>query len=469
MNMNGQSWDNKTQAVDFTKCGTKEYDVTDRNEIQNCARECVVRAFLEQKKMAQYVSKLEKIEPADFYNYLQKIPVKDIQDKFFYICQEVEQYLWDNKKYETVTLYIEKGDAERIVQAIHNNAFNEDESKIESMIYDIFTVVNALHKVGVVHADIKPENFLYCRRGNEDILVLNDFDTSFVLPPEEKCISLNKPAEQILGITPRYAAPEQFGVPEYKIGHATDVFSASLIAYTMLNGGKHPKEYDFLNGTPKEDQYSQMKKMFQEMNKNEQDFDPCERGTKLKEIISEGIQISPGDRPSAIRFLSIDNHQNTVPEIPTEIADTSSPKNKETEAPTEKKEEKPMDEQKNEQGNKNIDNREGIIGDHNIVINPPPQLQPPDKHISLATVFIVILALVIVGVVALVVISKSGGDTNISNNVSVTASIATSTFEIETSEIPTEYITTVSSTTETTSEIIQSTETEKKKTILLQL
>lgn len=453
MNMNGQSWDNKTQAVDFTNCGTKKYNVKDRNEIPNCVRECVVRTFLEKKNMSQYIAKLEKVEPTCFFDYLKTLKVEDIQNKFFDVCTEVAQHIWNNRNtFEEIKLYIEKGDAERVISAVSNNAFNTDESQAENMIHDIFTVINQIHSVGVIHADIKPENFLYCKRGNKEILVLNDFNTSFVLPCNTNSILLNA-TNQIVGITPRYAAPEQFGVPECKIGHATDVFSASLIAYTMLNGGRHPKEYDVLNETPKEYQYSQMKKMFQEMNNNEQDFDPCERGTELKEIISKGIKINPAERPSAIKFLSIVNHQNTGPEIPTEVAEPSSPKNKETEAPTEKKEEQTVKEpeEKTDINSHNTD-------DHS------------DNHANNGIV-LVIIALIAAGViiVALVVISKSGGGTNISNNVSVTASIATSTFEIETSEIPTEYITTVSSTTETTSEIIQSTETEKKKKILLQL
>lgn len=468
--MDRQTWDDKTKAVDFDKCGTKTYTMSkdrDVDQTPNCAREVMVRTFLEYKNMSQYVTKLKTIEPDNFFNYILEFSVEDIQNKFFNVCEKVEKYIRDNG-FETITLYIEKGDDERVTEAISeaiSDMSNGNESKARNMINDIFTIIDKLHSIGVVHGDIKHGNFIYCHRGNEEVLLLNDFDNSYILPIGKNYITINK-LNQILGVTVRYAAPEQYGVPEYAIGHATDVFSASMIAYTMLNGSQHPKEYDVLT---EDRQYETMQKVFRQMNKNKQEFAPCKNGSKeLKEIISSGIKINPAERPSAIRFLSIDNHQNTVPEIPTEVAEPSSPENKETEVPTEKKEEKPMDEQKNEQGNKNIDNRGGIIGDGNIIINDPPP--PPDKHISFATVFIVILALVIVGVVALVVISKSGGDTNISNNVSVTASIAPSIpFEIETSEIPTEYITTVSSTTETTSEIIQSTETEKKKKILLQL
>lgn len=437
------TWDNEPIFINGTQCGTKTYNLADKEQIANCSRECVVRMFLRQKNTLQFVAHLEAIEPQSFYNHLLTISAERIQREFFTVCSEVETYLKNIKKTAgTVKLFIEQGEA-TVKNAVYNNAFNLREHQIEDMINDIFSVLNELHRTGVVHADIKPDNFLYCMRANVKTLVLNDFDTSFVIPENQSYIQLTQPRKQMLGLTYRYAAPEQYGLYEYKISPKTDVFSAAIVAYIMLNGKSHPTEYHILDGAV--DKYDEMKKLFLDMKKEKRDFAECARGcSQLKEVISKALKIKPDDRATALEIAE------TIQFLQSTMQTKSEPK---TEPAEPKKEDKPMDEPKhNQSGNHKGTN----IAGQNIHIN--------HGAVIIAIVAIISLAIVVLGLVVL--FKFGGGDINMTTNVSVSANLPEDT---DKQEISTEYITTLSYTTTTESETDTTpTETEKKKTILLQ-
>jgi len=93
-----------------------------------------------------------------------------------------------------------------------------------------------VHDSGIMHLDVKPENFLMRRRGNSFELKLTDFDLS-----REK--NDHGPRKQ-LG-TPGFMAPEQF---LDKLSYqASDVFAFGLIAYQLLTG-----KFPFAGKTPKD-------------------------------------------------------------------------------------------------------------------------------------------------------------------------------------------------------------------------
>jgi serine/threonine-protein kinase len=92
----------------------------------------------------------------------------------------------------------------------------------------------AIHSVGIVHRDIKPDNVMLVERhGNEDFVKLLDFGMAKVLldvPPEQAQVTR---AGLVFG-TPRYMAPEQAA------GEATDsradLYSLGVLIYAMLCG-----------------------------------------------------------------------------------------------------------------------------------------------------------------------------------------------------------------------------------------
>lgn len=78
------------------------------------------------------------------------------------------------------------------------------------------------------HGDIKPENFLYAKRSNEDYrVILGDYDTVV-----KSGIQLD--SKEVFGTLP-YMSPEQFSYDE-KINKKSDIYSLAVSIYHLLGG-----------------------------------------------------------------------------------------------------------------------------------------------------------------------------------------------------------------------------------------
>ncbi len=92
--------------------------------------------------------------------------------------------------------------------------------------------IEAAHRQGIVHRDVKPANLLLRSDGR---LALTDFGIARILATDRLTIG-----EQIVG-TSSYLAPEQ--VTGHEIGPATDVYALGVVAYELLTGTR-PFEAD---------------------------------------------------------------------------------------------------------------------------------------------------------------------------------------------------------------------------------
>ena len=101
---------------------------------------------------------------------------------------------------------------------------NENEAAV--LIYKMVEALNALHKAGFVHRDLKLENIMLANRTQDDYqLKLVDFGFAEVINDKE----LKSKAG-----TPGYIAPEVFkGQPYLAKG---DMFSVGVILYSLISG-----------------------------------------------------------------------------------------------------------------------------------------------------------------------------------------------------------------------------------------
>ncbi len=129
------------------------------------------------------------------------------------------------------------------------STFNGTPAKIHGRVIDllrqIVSALNAIHKLGLVYRDLKPDNLMFRSVGGE--LVLVDFgivknvgeNTGGLLP--ERMVSTEH--GQVIG-TPYYVSPEQATGQE--VTCRSDFYSLGVMLYEMLTGSR-PYKGDSLN------------------------------------------------------------------------------------------------------------------------------------------------------------------------------------------------------------------------------
>ncbi len=117
--------------------------------------------------------------------------------------------------------------------------------RVIDLLRQIVSALNAIHKLGLVYRDLKPDNLMFRSTGGE--LVLVDFGivknigehTGGLMP--EKLVSTEH--GQVIG-TPYYVSPEQATGQE--VTHRSDFYSLGVMLYEMLTGSR-PYRGDSLN------------------------------------------------------------------------------------------------------------------------------------------------------------------------------------------------------------------------------
>ena len=137
---------------------------------------------------------------------------------------------------------------EMFEQLINNGAYTEKDAS--RLIYEALSALAFLHGVGVVHADLKPENLLLCSKNRrEGTIKIIDFGCAVVADDVYHHQTATK-AKKKTGTcrasgTTGYWPPERFE-QGYVIDSSLDMWSLGVILYIMLTG-IHPFDLDGLS------------------------------------------------------------------------------------------------------------------------------------------------------------------------------------------------------------------------------
>jgi len=105
-------------------------------------------------------------------------------------------------------------------------------SRVVQVTRDIIEALEAAHKQGIVHRDIKPQNVFLCDSDPPRAMVL-DFGVAKALGGEESVTTDLTQAGQIIG-SPHYMAPEQ--VRGQRVKPTTDIYALGLLVAEMITG-----------------------------------------------------------------------------------------------------------------------------------------------------------------------------------------------------------------------------------------
>jgi serine/threonine protein kinase len=120
--------------------------------------------------------------------------------------------------------------SERVAHSVDTTGFAFDPRRAARAIECLAAGLGAVHEVGVVHRDLKPDNVLCCGFGDDEIFKLADFG---IARPKGVAATL---AGFRVG-TPGYAAPELLGTDTtIDIGPYTDVFALAATIFGLLTG-----------------------------------------------------------------------------------------------------------------------------------------------------------------------------------------------------------------------------------------
>jgi eukaryotic-like serine/threonine-protein kinase len=118
----------------------------------------------------------------------------------------------------------------RVAHSIKATGFAFDRERAARTIECLSEGITAVHDVGVIHRDLKPDNVLCCGFGMDEIFKITDFG---VARPVGMAATFG--SGRSVG-TPGYAAPEQWSGKQEELGPNSDVFAFACLAYYLLSG-----------------------------------------------------------------------------------------------------------------------------------------------------------------------------------------------------------------------------------------
>lgn len=98
------------------------------------------------------------------------------------------------------------------------------------LVTQVAQALDAAHRAGVVHRDLKPDNVIVLERAGQPFVKLVDFGVAKVVAPQDGKLTTHG---MIIG-TPQYIAPEQ--AAGLAVDARADVYALGLMLYELLTG-----------------------------------------------------------------------------------------------------------------------------------------------------------------------------------------------------------------------------------------
>lgn len=126
----------------------------------------------------------------------------------------------DQKSFHFVLEHCNGGDI--VTRLEKEGHFSEEVAK--KIIFEVLFAVNYLHTCGIIHRDIKPDNFLFDAKNPDSVIKMIDFGLSRRYKP-------GVPSTSVVG-TPNYVAPELINGKPYD--EKIDVWACGIFLYMLF-------------------------------------------------------------------------------------------------------------------------------------------------------------------------------------------------------------------------------------------
>ncbi|AKT39547.1 serine/threonine-protein kinase [Chondromyces crocatus] len=126
---------------------------------------------------------------------------------------------------------------QRVEHSLRTTGAAFDPGRAAHAVQCLTAGLSAVHAVGVIHRDLKPDNVLCCGFGEDEIFKIADFG---VARPAGFSGTFGGTMLGTLG----YAAPELTAYEQQALGPASDIFSLAALIYYLLTGEEY---FDVLN------------------------------------------------------------------------------------------------------------------------------------------------------------------------------------------------------------------------------
>ncbi|MEP6748939.1 MAG: bifunctional serine/threonine-protein kinase/formylglycine-generating enzyme family protein, partial [Bacteroidota bacterium] len=147
------------------------------------------------------------------------------------LCKYYDVAVLDSKNVFGETEMIEVGIMEYLDAGDFKTYVKNNPQYTDKLLIDVLKGLSYLHRKGIAHRDLKPQNIIIKMEDDEPVAKITDFGISKLISPEDTSSSA------LIG-TIEYMAPEQFNPQKYGIGGkiATnlDLWSFGLLVYELM-------------------------------------------------------------------------------------------------------------------------------------------------------------------------------------------------------------------------------------------